>query len=159
VLGRADPGHWKGDLIVGRRNRSAIGTLVERKSRYTRLVHLPNGHDADAVHDALSRVLLTLPEKLRVTLTWDQGGEMARHAEMAQLLSGGIFFTDPASPWQRATNENTNGLLRQYFPKGTDLSQHDETKLRWVENRLNNRPRKTLGWKSPAAVLAHHLIS
>ncbi len=157
VLLRTRPGHWEGDLIVGRNNRSAIGTLVERHSRYTRLVHLPDGHDADDMYKSLSRVLQSLPTSLRITLTWDQGGEMARHAELAQLLSGGIFFADPGSPWQRPTNENTNGLLRQYFPKGTDLSLHDEAKLRFVEERLNNRPRKNLAWSTPAALLAPHL--
>jgi IS30 family transposase len=154
---RSRPGHWEGDLIVGRGNRSAIGTLVERHSRYTRLVHLPCGHGADDLHDALRKVLSTLPGELRMTLTWDQGGEMARHAEIAELLAGGVFFTDPASPWQRGTNENTNGLLRQYFPKGTVLSSHPEGKLRWVENRLNNRPRKILGWSTPSAILAPYL--
>jgi IS30 family transposase len=125
VLVRNRPGHWEGDLIVGRGNRSAIGTLVERHSRYTRLVHSPAGHDADSVYVALSRLLLSLPDPLGLTLTWDQGGEMARHSEIARLLSGGVYFTDPASPWQRGTNENTNGLLRQYFPKGTDLAVHE----------------------------------
>jgi IS30 family transposase len=157
VLTRSRPGHWEGDLIVGRHNRSAIGTLVERQSRFTRLVHLPNGHDADELYDSLCRVLQSLPASVRITLTWDQGGEMARHAEIAPLLSGGIYFADPASPWQRPTNENTNGLLRQYFPKGTDLSQHDEARLHLVEHRLNHRPRKTLGWSTPAAILGPHL--
>ena len=151
------PGHWEGDLIVGRHNRSAIGTLVERHSRYTRLVHLPASHDADDMHSALTQVLLTLPKDLRLTLTWDQGGEMARHAEIALLLDGGVFFADAASPWQRGTNENTNGLLRQYFPKGTDLSVHPRERLLAVEERLNNRPRKILGWSTPAAILAPHL--
>ncbi len=159
VLARDRPGHWEGDLIVGRGNRSAIGTLVERHSRYTRLVHLPDGHDADSVYLALTQVLLSLPGSLRLTLTWDQGGEMARHGDIARLLTGGIYFADPASPWQRATNENTNGLLRQYFPKRTDLTVHDERRLVQVEHRLNNRPRKTLGWSTPAAILAPHLIS
>ena len=157
VTVRDVPGHWEGDLIVGRHNRSAIGTLVERHSRYTRLVHLPASHDADDMHRALTQVLLTLPKDLRLTLTWDQGGEMARHAEIALLLNGGVFFADPASPWQRGTNENTNGLLRQYFPKGTDLSIHPQERLLAVEERLNNRPRKILGWSTPAAVLAPHL--
>lgn len=155
---RLQPGHWEGDLIVGRSNRSAIGTLVERHSRYTRLVHLPDGHDADAVYVALADVLLTLPEDLRITLTWDQGSEMARHAEIAQLLTGGVYFANPASPWQRGTNENTNGLLRQYFPKGTDLSVHDRARLRSVKERLNSRPRKVLGWAAPATVLAPYLL-
>jgi IS30 family transposase len=159
VEARDIPGHWEGDLIVGRGNRSAIGTVVERCSRYTRLVHLPAGHNADEFLDALTLVLLTLPGQLRLTLTWDQGGEMARHAEIAALLTGGVFFADPASPWQRGTNENTNGLLRQYFPKGTDLSIHTADDLRAVEERLNNRPRKTLGWATPTTVLANYLAS
>lgn len=155
---RSTTGHWEGDLIVGRGNRSAIGTLVERHSRYTRLVHLPNGHNADVVFSALSTVLLSLPDPVRITLTWDQGSEMARRAEIVRLPSGGVFFADPAGPWQRPTNETTNGLFRQYFPKGTDLSVHDEDKLPWVERRLNNRPRKILGWSTPAGTLAPHLI-
>ena len=154
---RSHPGHWEGDLIVGRSNQSAIGTLVERHSRYTRLVHLPDGHDADELYEALSEVLLSLPGEVRISLTWDQGSEMARHAEIAELLAGGVYFTDPASPWQRGTNENTNGLLRQYFPKGSDLSIHDRDKLQWVEERLNHRPRKILGWVTPASILAPHL--
>ncbi len=151
------PGHWEGDLIVGRHNQSAIGTLVERCSRYTRLIHLPASHDADELHDAITPVLLSLPKQLRVTLTWDQGGEMARHAEIAKLLSGGVFFADPASPWQRGTNENTNGVLRQYFHKGTDLSGHSQDYLLSVEERLNNRPRRILGWSTPGAVLARFM--
>ena len=157
IASRDKPGHWEGDLIVGRNNRSAIGTLVERHSRYTRLVYLPNSHNADDLLDALTQVLLTLPDRLRLTLTWDQGSEMAHHAEIAQLLDGGVYFADPASPWQRGTNENTNGLLRQYFPKGTDLSVHPEERLRAVEERLNHRPRKILGWATPASILAPHL--
>ena len=151
------PAHWECDLIVGRNNRSAIGTVVERCSRYTRLVHLPGGHDANELHDALTQVLSSIPGQLRLTLTWDQGGEMARHAEIAELLTGGVFFADPASPWQRGTNENTNGLLRQYFPKGSGLSIHTAEDLRDVEERLNSRPRKILGWATPASVIVGYL--
>jgi transposase, IS30 family len=159
VLVRDHPGHWEGDLIVGRNNRSAIGTLVERHSRYVRLVHLPAGHSADDLYVALTRVLLTIPRDLRLTLTWDQGGEMARHHEIAQLLAHGVYFTDPGCPWQRGTNENTNGLLRQYFPKSSDLSVHSDEVLRHVEHRLNHRPRKTLGWATPASILTERVRS
>lgn len=158
MLTRVAPGHWEGDLILGRANRSAIGTLVERHSRFVRLVHLPAGHDADAVHAALTLLLQALPAELRCTLTWDQGGEMARHVDLARLFRDGIFFADPASPWQRGTNENTNGLLRQYFPEGTDLSAHSARDLQTVEARLNQRPRKVLGWSTPADVLARHVF-
>jgi IS30 family transposase len=159
VLVRAHPGHWEGDLIVGRNNRSAIGTLVERQSRFVRLVHLPGGHGADDFYQAITRVLFTIPAELRLTLTWDQGGEMARHQEIAELLAEGVFFADPGCPWQRGTNENTNGLLRQYFPKSSDLSVHDDDRLRAVEHRLNHRPRKTLGWVTPASILTDYMRS
>jgi IS30 family transposase len=159
VLVRDHPGHWEGDLIVGRSNRSAIGTLVERHSRYVRLVHLPAGHGADDLHDALTKVLLEIPGELRLTLTWDQGGEMARHHEIAQLLAQGVYFADPGCPWQRGTNENTNGLLRQYFPKSSDLSVHTDEALRHVGLRLNHRPRKTLGWATPASILTKSVRS
>jgi IS30 family transposase len=122
VLVRDHPDHWEGDLIVGRNNRSAIGTLVEQRSRFVRLVHLPTGHGADDFHDAVTKVLDTIPRALRLTLTWDQGGEKARHQEIGRLLADGVFFADSGCPWQRGTNENTNGLLRQYFPKSSDLS-------------------------------------
>jgi IS30 family transposase len=145
-------GDWEGDLIIGRSSRSAIATLVDRTSRYLLLVALPNGHDAQAVREALIATLAQLPSHVRQTLTWDQGSEMAHHNHIADHLHGGVFFAPPASPWLRGTNENTNGLLRQYFPKGTDLSQHSVEELRRVEDRLNNRPRKTLGWKTPAEI-------
>jgi IS30 family transposase len=147
-------GDWEGDLITGRQNRSAIGTLVDRHSRLVKLVHLPTGHDAEALREALAATLAGLPGTARRTLTWDQGSEMAHHHLIAHLFSDGVFFAHPGKPWQRPSNENGNGLLRQYFPKGTDLSAHDRDRLQAVEERLNNRPRKTLGWKTPAQVFA-----
>ncbi|WP_425580583.1 IS30 family transposase, partial [Streptosporangium amethystogenes] len=145
-------GDWEGDLITGRLNQSAIATLVDRKSRYVRLVALPIRHDAQAVRDGLIAVLLDMPPSVRLTLTWDQGAEMAHHDQIAAYLNEGVFFAQPGSPWQRGTNENTNGLLRQYFPKRTDLSVHTAADLRAVEERLNTRPRKTLGWRTPADI-------
>jgi IS30 family transposase len=147
-------GHWEGDLITGESNRSAIGTLVERSSRYTILLYLPGRHTAEAVRDAVIAALGALPRHLRRSLTWDQGSEMAMHAEIAQALGISVYFCEKASPWQRPSNENTNGLLRQYFPKGTDLRCHDADEVAAVAEELNDRPRKTLGWQTPAAVLA-----
>ncbi len=156
---RSRIGDWEGDLIVGRASRSAIGTLVDRHSRYVKLVHLPGRHDALSVVSALKLSLGELPPQARRTLTWDQGSEMALHDEIADLLSDGVFFAFPGSPWQRPTNENTNGLIRQYLPKGADLGRFDLHDLQHVEDRLNNRPRKTLGWRTPAEVIGSHLRS
>jgi len=172
---RAVPGHWEGDLIVGLES-SAIGTLVERTSRFTMLLHLPRmdghgvepsvkngpplaGHGAEAVRDAIAATIGALPEQLRRSLTWDQGAEMAQHAALRIDTGIEIYFCDPRSPWQRGTNENTNGLLRQYFPKGTDLARHSSGDLDAVALALNTRPRKTLGWKTPAEALDEHLRS
>ena len=166
---RAVPGHWEGDLIIGL-GSSAIGTLVERTTRFTILLHLPRktgheqeaygekgsalaGHGAEAVRNAITRAIYTMPEQLRRSLTWDQGAELAQHARLKIDAGVQVYFCDPHSPWQRGTNENTNGLLRQYFPKGTDLSMHNAGDLEAVALALNTRPRKTLGWKTPAETL------
>lgn len=154
VLDRAIPGHWEGDLILGStESASAIGTVVERSTRYAMLLHLPDNHSAEALQGAIVAKMSRLPAMLRKTLTWDQGKEMANHAQIAEATDLDIYFCDPHSPWQRGTNENTNGLLRQWFPKGTDLSVFPEDYLDYVAAKLNNRPRKTLGWKTPAQAL------
>ncbi len=172
---RAVPGHWEGDLILGL-GSSAIGTLVERTTRYLMLLYLPRlgghgeeprvkngpalaGHGAEAVRDAIAASILALPEQLRRSLTWDQGAEMAEHAQLRIDAGIEIYFCDPHSPWQRGSNENANGLLRQYFPRGTDLSRHSPDQLAAVALALNSRPRKTLGWHTPAEALNDHLLT
>ena len=154
---RAVPGHWEGDLLIGAAGQSAIGTLVERTTRFTMLVPLPEGTGAAAVADALVPVIGGLPAAVRRSLTWDQGREMRFHARIAVDADVEIYFCDPHSPWQRGSNENTNGLLRQYFPKGTSLAGHSPGQLAAVADELNGRPRKTLGWKTPAEALAEIL--
>ena len=171
---RAVPGHWEGDLIIGL-DSSAIGTLVERTTRFTMLLHLPRmaergrlrvkngpalaGHGAEAVRDAIASTITTLPDQLRRSLTWDQGAEMAQHAQLRIDTGLHVFFCDPRSPWQRGTNENTNGLLRQYFPKGTDLNRHSASDIAAVATTLNRRPRKTLGWRTPSEAFNELLLS
>lgn len=154
---RAVPGHWEGDLILGKGNKSAIGTLVERSTRYVMLLHLPNGHGAVEVRNALVDAIQQLPAHLRGSLTWDQGSEMAGHKSFTIATDCPVYFCDPASPWQRGSNENTNGLLRQYFPKGTDLSVHTKEDLEFVAMQLNDRPRATLGFAKPAEKMAELL--
>lgn len=153
VEDRAIPGDWEGDLITGAENKSAIGTLVERATGYVMLLHLPGTHGAVEVEEEMIRVVTELPATLRRTLTWDQGQEMRNHARIAAATDMDIYFCDPASPWQRGSNENTNGLLRQYFPKSTDLSGYHRDYLDFVATQMNNRPRKRLGWKTPAEAL------
>jgi transposase, IS30 family len=149
VEDRAVPGHWEGDLIYGRR-MTCIGTLVERSTRYVMLFALPNGHTAEAVRTAMTKKIRSLPTELRRTLTWDQGHEMAQHAKFTIDTGVQVYFCDPKSPWQRGSNENTNGLLRQYLPKTTDLSTVTQAELNAIARSLNGRPRQTLGWRSPS---------
>ncbi len=172
---RAVPGHWEGDLIIGT-GRSAIGTVVDRSTRFTMLLHLPRmegygvkapqkngpalgGYGAETMRNALAARFTTMPEQLRRSLTWDRGKELAQHAQLKIDTGLPVYFADPHSPWQRGTNENTNGLLRQYFPKGTDLSRWGQDEIEAVAAALNSRPRKTLGWKTPAEALNDHLLS
>jgi transposase, IS30 family len=150
---RAVPGHWEGDLIIGKNQASQIGTLVERSTGFVQLLHLPARRDPETVAEAMIATIKTLPEALRRSLTWDQGSEMHQHARISLDADIDIYFCDPHSPWQRGSNENTNGLLRQYFPKGTELSLHSADDLAEVAAELNERPRKRFGWDSPAQVL------
>jgi IS30 family transposase len=172
---RAVPGHWEGDLLIGLQ-RSAIGTVVERTTRFTMLIHLPRedgfgviprtkngpplaGYGAIKMKDALASTMSTLPEQLRRSLTWDRGKELSAHAAFRVETGIPVYFADPRSPWQRGTNENTNGLLRQYFPKGTDLARWSAEEVNAVAATLNSRPRKSLGWRTPAEALDEHLRS
>ncbi len=157
VQDRAIPGHWEGDLIIGKGNRSAVGTLVERSTRYVMLLHLPDGWKADQVDEAMRTTVRKLPKDLFRTITWDQGKEMNRHANFTVDTGIPIYFCDPHSPWQRGSNENTNGLLRQYMPKGTDLSALTRGDLKRIEKSLNDRPRKTLGYMKPSEKLTELL--
>ncbi|GAA1874426.1 hypothetical protein GCM10009751_37510 [Myceligenerans crystallogenes] len=150
---RRQHGHWEGDLIIGAGQRSAVATLVERKTRFTIAVTLPDGHSADAVAGTLIPVFTALPAGMRRTLTWDQGNEMFQHEKIEQATGLRVYFADPHSPWQRPSNENTNGLLRQYLPKGTDLSLHSQDDLDQVTTELNDRPRACLGDRTPAQLM------
>jgi transposase, IS30 family len=155
---RSEAGHWEGDLIIGKDQGSAIGTLVERQTRMVRLLLMPQG-DADALHDALKARMADLPARLLRSMTWDQGTEMARHLTITRTLGAAVYFCDSHSPWQRGSNENTNGLLRDYFPKGTDLSAHSLQHLLAVEDELNNRPRRVLNDRAPAELFTGLLRS
>ena len=159
VADRAVPGHWEGDLIVGKNGKSAIGTMVERTTRFLMLLHLPGDHSAETVRAAMTAKIAQLPAELARTLTWDQGHEMSQHARFSIDTGVQVYFCDPHSPWQRGSNENTNGLLRQYFPKGTDLSGHTPDHLDTVAASLNGRPRQTLGWRTPAEALDQLLVA
>ncbi|MGH4013013.1 MAG: IS30 family transposase [Pseudonocardiaceae bacterium] len=155
---RAVPGFWEGDLIIGKGGKSQISTLVERTSRYVMLVKIPYDRTADRVATLLAQKMETLPDFLRNSVTWDQGKEMAEHANFTVKTGIDVYFCDPHAPWQRGSNENTNGLLRQYFPKGTDLSGYTQAELDAVADELNNRPRETLGWLKPTEVLNKLLV-
>src|SRR5437660_1367136 len=159
VEDRAIPGHWEGDLLVGKNGRSAIGTLVERSTRFVMLLHLPDGHSPIEVEKAIVSATQKLPGFIWKSLTWDQGQEMRNHLQIKFATGLQVYFCDPASPWQRGSNENTNGLLRQYFPKSTDLSQHGAEHLDFVAAQMNRRPRQTFGWLRPAQALSRLLSS
>jgi IS30 family transposase len=159
VEDRAVPGHWEGDLILGADSRSAVGTLVERTSRLVLLLHMNGDRSAVAVDTAMRKAIATLPNELKRSITWDQGAEMAKHASFTIATGIPIYFCDPHSPWQRGSNENTNGLLRQYLPKGTDLSTITATELRDIQRSLNGRPRKTLGYLTPSEKFAEHVAA
>ncbi len=154
VEDRAVPGHWEGDLLLGKGGASAIGTLVERSTRYVMLFPLRNGRTAEQVREQMTKVITTLPESLRRSITWDQGREMADHLQFKVDTGIQVYFCDPHSPWQRGSNENTNGLLRQYFPKGRDLSRYTDAEIQIAADGLNGRPRQTLDWCTPAEKLA-----
>jgi transposase, IS30 family len=159
VEDRAVPGHWEGDLLMGKAGRSAIGTLVERSTRFVVLLHLPGDRSAETVREAMAAAIQTLPAALRRSITWDQGREMTEHVRFSADTGIQVYFCDPQSPWQRGSNENTNGLLRQYFPKGTDLSVHGPEVLQAAADSLNGRPRQTLAWMTPSEKLAELVAS
>jgi IS30 family transposase len=159
VEDRAVPGHWEGDIVLGEGGRSAVGTLVERSSRLLLLLHLRGERSAEAVDAAMGKAISTLPRELQRSITWDQGAEMAKHVDFTVATGIPIYFCDPHSPWQRGSNENTNGLLRQYLPKGTDLSQVSAAELRRIQRSLNGRPRKTLGYMTPSEKLAEFVAA
>jgi IS30 family transposase len=156
---RAVPGHWEGDLIIGKDSKSQVGTLVERSTRFVMLVRLPHDRMAHTVRKAIARKITHLPQALKRSLTWDQGSEMSEHARFTVTTGVPVYFCDPRSPWQRGTNENTNGLLRQYLPHGTDLSTLSNYRLNQIADQLNTRPRQTLGWMTPAQKFAQLVAS